>query len=205
MNKEVFKRNGLSNIKGGVLHLGAYEADELPFYTEHKAHFVVWVEANPAKWPIIESKLGVGHHLVKAAVSDVVGKARLLLYSHADNNSLLPCGNDMPKAVFEVGGVEVDTLRVDDIYINTPFRADKYKLLTMDIQGYELHALRGADWFLRNSGVKFIYTEVINVEFYKNCVTHQQYIEYLKPYGFELVDQDREGGKEWGNLLFAKT
>lgn len=200
----MFARNGIDNLNGGVLHLGAHEAEECSFYEQLKANFVVWVEANPEKWPILEKKLGIGHYLVKAAVSDTVGKSDLLLYSHADNNSLLSCGRDMPSVVYEIGKVQVDTITVDKLLLETPFGFNRYALLTMDVQGFELHALRGADWFLKNSGVKYIYTEVIWVEYYKNCVTQQQYVDFLKPYGFELVDMDKEGGEQWGNLLFVK-
>ena len=205
MNKDLFVRNGISNLVGGVLHLGAHEGEELGFYEQIRAKFVVWVEANPEKWPILERKLNIGHHIVKSAVSDTVGKADLLLYSHADNNSLLSCGEQMPKCVYEIGKVQVDTTTVDKLLLDTPFGFNSYELLTMDIQGFELHALRGADWFLKYSGVKYIYTEVIWVEYYKNCVTQQQYVDFLKPYGFELVDMDREGGNDWGNLLFKKA
>jgi len=204
VNREVFARNEIHNLNGGVLHLGAHEAEELGFYEQIGAKFVVWVEANPHKWPILDHKLGIGHHVVKAAISDTVGKADLLLYSHADNNSLLSCGQKMPNGVYEVGKVQVDTITVDKLLLETPFGFNSYALLTMDVQGFELHALQGADWFLKNSGVKYIYTEVIWVEYYKDCVTQQQYIDFLQPYGFELVDMDREGGAEWGNLLFKK-
>lgn len=57
--------------------------------------------------------------------------------------------------------------------------------LWLDMQGYEVPALRGATTALQN--VSVIYTELCSKEVYEGMITQDRYIEFLKSYGFELV------------------
>lgn len=57
--------------------------------------------------------------------------------------------------------------------------------LWLDMQGYEVPALRGATRSLEN--VSVIYTELSSTEVYEGMITQDQYIEFLKYKGFELV------------------
>lgn len=57
--------------------------------------------------------------------------------------------------------------------------------LWLDMQGYEVPALKGATKALRNASV--IYTELCTTEVYEGMVTQDKYIEFLKGHGFELI------------------
>ncbi len=41
----------------GIIHIGAHELEELEVYLEKKVERVIWIEANPEKYKLIEKKL----------------------------------------------------------------------------------------------------------------------------------------------------
>lgn len=57
-------------------------------------------------------------------------------------------------------------------------------LLWLDLQGYEVNALRGMGSLLQR--VKVIYTELCSDELYQGLITKEAYIEFLKTSGFDL-------------------
>ena len=203
MNADVFARNGLARINGGVLHLGAHQAEELDFYERHGASWVVWVEADPDRWPDLRRKLPAHHELMECAVSDREGEATFFRYTHDDNNSFFPPGTDMPACVQPESVCTVRTTTIDAMLDRCP-RLAQCRLLTMDVQGAELKALAGAARFLALPSLTHIYTEVIWAKYYVGCVTYDEYLDFLKGHGFGLIDRDEEGGPDWGNLLFGR-
>jgi hypothetical protein len=46
-------------------------------------------------------------------------------------------------------------------------------------------------------------SEINRDEVYENCAKINELVEFLKPYGFELVEQDW-AGNTWGDGLFIK-
>jgi len=58
------------------------------------------------------------------------------------------------------------------------------RFLNIDIQGFELEALKGCEKFLGNK-IHYIYTEVNRKHVYKNCALIQEIDEYLEK--FDLV------------------
>jgi FkbM family methyltransferase len=206
MMSDLFDLNGLSSIDGGVLHLGAHEAEEMGFYESRDAKFVVWVEANPDMEALLRSKMRAGHDLVVCAVMDVDGEADLRLYSHADNNSVLARGQDQPPVVFETGVVRVPSMTVDTIVdCQRHFNMDDCRVLVMDVQGAELLALKGADRFLRSPGLTHVCLEVIWSDLYVGSPTETELVTLLRGYRFVPVDRYCEGDSQWGNIMFRRS
>jgi hypothetical protein len=92
---------------------------------------------------------------------------------------------------------EVDMFRLDDMNIDL----DNINFINIDVQGYELEVFKGAEKTLNN--IDYIMSEINRDEVYENCVKIDELIEFLKLYGFELVEQDWAGGT-WGDGLFIK-
>jgi len=64
---------------------------------------------------------------------------------------------------------------------------DRVDILKLDLQGYELEALRGAERLLRR-GVGCVYTEVNFVPFYEGSATFGQIDVYLRSLGYKLFN-----------------
>jgi len=92
---------------------------------------------------------------------------------------------------------EVQMKRLDDIGIDV----SQYNLINIDVQGYELEVLKGSEKFLNN--IDYIISEINRDEVYINCAKYNELINFLKPYGFELVEQSWDG-ITWGDGFFIK-
>jgi hypothetical protein len=92
---------------------------------------------------------------------------------------------------------EVEMVRLDDIEIDlTPFN-----FINIDVQGYELEVFKGAEKTLNN--IDYIMSEINRAEVYENCAKIDELINFLSPYGFELVEEDW-AGNTWGDGFFVK-
>lgn len=82
-----------------------------------------------------------------------------------------------------------------------PFDRRKYNMLNMDVQGYELHVLKGATDTLEH--IDYIYSEVNRQEMYAGCAMVDELQEYLRD--FKLVEigwaSDYHG---WGDGFFVR-
>ena len=87
--------------------------------------------------------------------------------------------------------------RLDDLGIDF----DKYNFISIDVQGYELEVFKGAQNSLRH--IDYIVSEINKAELYENCAKVDELVEFLVPYGFELVEENWIGGT-WGDGLFIK-
>jgi FkbM family methyltransferase len=207
MDEKVFSDNGMSQIHGGVIHVGAHECEEMDFYDRRNADYVLWVEANPAKWPIIEKKIGKrdSQILVKSAAGSENGVLEFSTYNRSEYNSVLLPGGGDPHMV-RTGSLFVVVKTLDQIIADSlPISRPLPVLLTMDVQGYEAKVVAGAGNILGSSSLKWIYSEICWKNYYEGQITQTELEEILFPYGFRLASIDHEGGDEWGNLLFKKT
>jgi hypothetical protein len=73
--------------------------------------------------------------------------------------------------------------------------------MIIDVQGYEMEVFKGAKKTLEN--VDYIMSEINRAEVYKDCAKLEELITFLKPYGFELVEESWDG-ITWGDGLFIK-
>lgn len=109
------------------------------------------VEALHARLEAIGQK-NERYHLIRAAVGDeeVDGKT-IYLTAGRESNSFLPFlpGNPLPDALDVVCESKVSVLRIDDFCRRSIGGVEKVGILKLDVQGYELHALRGATELLK--------------------------------------------------------
>jgi N-acetylglutamate synthase-like GNAT family acetyltransferase len=79
---------------------------------------------------------------------------------------------------------------------------DNYNLLSMDVQGYEMEVLKGAEELLPR--IDYIITEVNTKELYSNCALLPEMDSFLQTRGFtrvETVMTDRD----WGDALYVRN
>jgi FkbM family methyltransferase len=85
--------------------------------------------------------------------------------------------------ITEVGGGPVSSIKLDDYIIAA--QLERIDFVKLDIEGYELAALRGAERALRNRTIKAVY-----FEYFEKCLVRvappSVLIEYLESLGFEV-------------------
>lgn len=77
----------------------------------------------------------------------------------------------------------------------------KVNFLNMDVQGYELEVLKGAEETLHR--IDYILTEINIDEMYEKCVQYNQLRDFLFDKGFVMVETDLQY-VSWGDALFVR-
>lgn len=106
--------------------------------------------------------------------------------------------------ISEIGVSKVKTITVDTLFKRLGLAPESYEFLTMDLQGAELMALRGAESYLRSA--KWVWTEISTEELYHGCVLFKDLTAHLEKMGFRLLEyglwNDTVG---WGDALYARS
>lgn len=206
---DIFNRyNKLKPIKG-IVHIGAHHGNESKEYQAHKIDNVVWFEALHKTF--VELKKNVGslpsNITFNVALSEVDGRSNFYV---TDNGR----GNNGSSSILQLGKhaihyphvkvrevVDVEVSRFDTLVAKKQLDMSKYNFLNIDVQGAELHVIKGIGKFL--DGFDYIIAEVNEAELYKGGALLDELNAYLNDRGFTLKDKSMTK-YEWGDALFVK-
>lgn len=188
----------------GVLHLGAHYGEEADLY-DHDLPWaagpqVVWVEGDPAHIPHLRGHVEhrPGHSVIEALVDERPAEVVLHLASNEGaSSSVLDFGTHSvqhPNITY-VGERALTSTTVDDLADGW----DHLNLVTLDLQGLELRALRGASRLLEH--VDFVLSEVNRAPLYVGCPMIEEIDGHLA--GFERVWTDWTTWG-WGDALWVR-
>jgi len=188
------------NIKG-VAHIGAHFGEENTIYDKLKIENRIFFEPLESNFNTLKKNLGETHTLLKVALGNENRKILMNVETanSGQSSSILKPKlhlSQYPHILFE-STEEVDMFRLDDMDIDL----ENINFINIDVQGYELEVFKGAEKTLNN--IDYIMSEINRDEVYENCSKIGELIEFLRPYGFEMVEQDWAGGT-WGDGLFIK-
>lgn len=184
----------------GIVHLGAHHLQELAQYNASHAEFVVWAEANPELHGWIRHRLNsIGghtkHYLCDRAITDADHEhITFRIYNHTEASSIFDVGSELNiwypdhKVAREV---QVMTITVDTMLENFDIPVSMVNYLSIDIQGAELLALKGAQRLLNSPSLQYIQSEAINNDYYKGGVRGNDLVDYLAKYNFEVIESER--------------
>ena len=148
-----------------------------------------------------------GYHVYRYALGENSADQDLHLSRRRDSSSLLPIAQAQVtqfSGTEEVGTVTVEVKRLDEV-ISVPMAP---VLLKLDVQGYELQVLRGAEKLLPS--ITAIYAECSWVELYEGQALIDEVASYLATHGFEQIAQynlvtDRDGHPVQADILFTRA
>ncbi len=189
----------------GVIHVGAHELEEMRSYLQKRVKKIIWIEANPFKYKFIEEKIQSHEHMIlgKIAAGCSEEKVKLNIANNGVSSSLLKFGSHKkyyPNVNF-ISEVEVPQMPLDkwlDSNIKDKFQ---YNFLNIDIQGYELEALKGMKKQLKN--IDFIYMEVNFEDLYKDCPNINDIDRFLLDFNFHRVGLFKTAYK-WGDAIYTR-
>lgn len=190
----------------GVLHVGAHTGEEAEAYNELRIPTVVWIEANPEVIPELERHVGrFGHHVVHALVSDVDDlETTFHVTNNRQSSSILQFGTHrvVSPDVHFTHDVTMRAFRVDTLEKAGVFNGAGLNFMNLDLQGAELHCLRGAERQLERTD--YIYTEINVDELYKGCVRLPELDRWLAEREFVRVETAMAGNAGWGDALYVR-
>lgn len=184
----------------GILHVGAHEAEEMTTYDNYLPRSkVLWIEAIPEK--VEYCKKNIKDIIIEqAVVSDVIETVQFNISNNGQSSSVFELGlhTIYHPDVYYIGSFVTETKLLKNIISKYSI---EFNFLNLDIQGYELKALKGMEQYLEN--VEYIYTEVNSDYVYKDVNLVQELDDYLKNFNFQRVETLWTDYK-WGDAFYIK-
>ncbi|THD09548.1 FkbM family methyltransferase [Metallibacterium scheffleri] len=142
------------------------------------------------------------------AVASTSGKAPIHVSARDDSSSLLPIGSEQDRifpGTAEVAIAHIEMRRLEDVLQRADIAAPA--LLKLDVQGYELQALRGCETLL--DAFAWVYCECSFVELYEGQALADEVIAWLRERGFGLLGAynmafDHAGRAVQADFLFGR-
>jgi FkbM family methyltransferase len=201
---DVFNR---FNIKPcGIIHVGAHACEERCLYNEAGVpdERILWIEANPNLVENVKRTMPSSVHIIQGVVSDKEEDVSFMVTNNMQSSSILEFGTHRVQHpdVYDIGRMQLRTTTLPQLLQKHDISPSLYDFIAMDIQGAELHALRGMKDIIPN--FNSIYLEVNTDEVYKGCGQLPEIEEFLGCYGFHLVEKVITS-HGWGDALFMRN
>lgn len=195
----------------GIIQVGASSGQEVAYFRDHGVQFAALIEPLPQPYgELVSACSGLPGYLPVNALcgtSDEEWVEFHVATNEGQSSSILKPAQhllDYPWVQFPQT-VRMQTTTLDRVFqavkTHRPEIADAADLLFMDVQGAELHVVKGGNSVLNK--VQYIYTEVGIGGGYENAVELIDLQLHLRAYGFKLFELEMNA-QGWGNAFFIK-
>jgi FkbM family methyltransferase len=189
----------------GALHIGAHECEERRFYNttlnlgDDK---IIWIDGNNEKVEIMK-KRGIPH-IFNAVLDEVEREIEFNITTNTEASSLLELNHEKGfyNSIHIVERRKCKTQTLSSFFHCIDKNPADFNFWNLDIQGSELHVLRGSQELLKYCDS--IYTEVNKGEVYKGCGLIENLDELLKVHGFDRIET-KWTDRQWGDALYVRT
>ena len=182
----------------GIIHVGAYDGSEISIYRSLGIDNIIFFEPLSKNYSKLIKTVDNKCICIQSALGNFDGEIQMYVSTNkAQSSSILePLYHltQYPNILFNTKEI-VQIKKLDNIYYNT----DRYNLLIIDAQGYELEILKGCSKNLNH--IDYIITEVNREFLYKDCALIQDIDNFLQD--FKRVET-KWCGRTWGNALYIK-
>lgn len=197
---EIFAKTGIKIT--GAIHVGGHYGQEADLYYANNIKEAHFFEPQQKPFEVLKSKcepLGYKCYNVALGSSEQILEMHVEEVNEGQSSSLLEPAlhlREYPSIVF-TKKIQVPVRTLDS------YNIQNCNFLNLDVQGYELEVLKGGAKSLNNFDL--IYTEVSNIEFYKNNSTIEQLVKFLFKNNFVLQKLNwLEGYPGLGEAIFIK-
>jgi FkbM family methyltransferase len=126
-----------------------------------------------------------GVTLHRLAIAPEAGTASIHISRHEDSSSLLPITSKQVQAFPGTGAIGISEVQTAPLHhCISPDQLTRPALLKLDVQGYELEALKGCREIFPS--LSYIYVECSFLELYSGQALADEVVSWLTNYGFEL-------------------
>ena len=177
-------------ILTGVIHVGGHTGEEIPLYRQQTNNIHIFE-------PLKECFDKIDENVKK--YNTALGSKKTTLEFHVANNKQSSSFLTPKTHLYEHSAVTFNENRVVNLETLDSYGIVDCNLLNMDVQGYELEVLKGAEHTLKH--IDYIFTEVNERELYENCVYMNELDEFLTD--FKRVETAMTA-KGWGDALYIR-
>lgn len=193
-----------------LLHIGAYQGEEIEEYNQCGVESIVWFDANSDYEHALKqntSKYGsIAQQYFFEALSDVNDeKVVFNITNNGQSSSILPLGSHLSycPSIQVIDAREVCTKRFD--HFEDKIDLKKIDFVVLDVQGAELKVLKGfGDIFSKYPNIKGIFTETNYEEVYIGAPHIVHLEEFLNNFGFERILNHKFEGFPWGDAFYLR-
>ena len=184
-----------------LCHVGAHKGDEIDDYSGLNLEKVVLIEPITANFLILQERIKYleNFRAIQVAAGDYDGETTMNLASNdLQSSSILHPHlhlTEAPDVLFD--GEELVKVDKLDSILGSDFQLD---FLVIDVQGFEMHVLRGAVESLLSA--KYLFIEVNRGETYFDCAKVWEIDTWLKEFGFQRVLT--RWWDLWGDSLYIR-
>lgn len=186
----------------GVIHIGAHYGEEVSNYVNLGIDDIVLFEPLKENFEVLKnnvSELNANITGYCVALGNKNQNVNMFLSSNnLESSSVLKPKihlNLHPEVVFS-GEELVEMKRLDD------FLFENYNFINLDVQGYEMEVLKGAQKTLEN--IDYLYCEVNRNEVYEGNAYIEEIDNYLSNYNMRRVETSWWYDGPWGDALYIK-
>lgn len=189
----------------GILHIGSHTCEEVDVYEYEMGvslDNMLWIDADP---DTVErsSKFAIPHQHQGLITDKDDENVTFYVASNNESSSIFEFGTHSthhPDITYETTK-KIKSTTLDTWFERKDIDPSKYSWWTLDIQGSELVALKGAKNTLKHANI--IYTEVNSEEVYKGCPLVKDIDEVLEKEGFTRICMVMsEYG--WGDAMYMR-
>ena len=198
--EDLFKKYNM-NISG-VIHIGAHYGEEVSNYVNLGIDDIVLFEPLKENFEVLKNNVSelnaniIGYCVALGNKNQNVNM--FLSSNNLESSSVLKPKihlNLHPEVVFS-GEESVEMKRLDD------FSFENYNFINLDVQGYEMEVLKGAEKTLKN--IDYLYCEVNRNEVYEGNAYIGEIDNYLSNYNMRRVETSWWYDGPWGDALYIK-
>ncbi len=209
---EIFQTYNPKKAFKGCIHVGAFVGCERDIYKARGIKPVAWFEADPVTYAKLVANVlpYEGHTTHKLLLGDVDQSAVQFnitskpgVNGNNGSSSFLPLGKhaEHHPHITVTKQLSIPMKRFDTYVAETMFDVTPYNFLNVDVQGAELHVIKGMGNLI--DGIDYIIAEVNEAELYKGGALLDELTAYLAGRGFEMALKN-VNKYEYGDALFVR-
>jgi FkbM family methyltransferase len=185
----------------GVIHIGAHHGQEHSIYKQLNINNIIYFEPVKKTFNILKNKIS------DAKLYNIaLGNDNKNVEMFVEDGDAYGCSSIL-KPSSNYDGISFSNKEIVEMRTLDSFEFKKFNFLNIDVQGYEMEVLKGAEKTLNS--VDYIMCEINRNTTQKSMdyigsQSVEIIIEFLKNYNFKLVEENW-AGVSWGDGFFIKT